>query len=143
MRTEAIQTFEAHVDDDEVKRVIFKIGIGIWVSHDVLEHIATIKPPSSVSLSDSLGWLWNGGHDFSVNLGYDVRAHYSSAFGDGLWKIIHKFRGLERMKSFLWLVCKGCVLANSKRVRRHIASLAACVACGAVVEDLDHLLWQC
>ncbi|KAK8564954.1 hypothetical protein V6N12_058530 [Hibiscus sabdariffa] len=90
-----------------------------------------------------LGWLWNGGHDFSVNLGYDVRAHYSSAFGDGLWKIIHKFRGLERMKSFLWLVCKGCVLANSKRVRRHIASLAACVACGAVVEDLDHLLWQC
>ncbi|KAL4309548.1 hypothetical protein GQ457_01G023090 [Hibiscus cannabinus] len=45
-------------------------------------------------------------------------------FWDDLWKIIHKFRGLERVET-------------------HITNSAACVACGAVVEDLDHLLRHC
>ncbi|KAK9042981.1 hypothetical protein V6N11_071334 [Hibiscus sabdariffa] len=114
-----------------------------YFSQDVLEHIASIKPHASMSLSDSPGWLWNGGRDFSVKSAYDVRAHSYSSSGDGLWKIIHKFRGLERVKPCLWLVCRGCVLPNGERVRRHITSSATCVACEAIKEDPDHLLWQC
>ncbi|KAK8508446.1 hypothetical protein V6N12_020227 [Hibiscus sabdariffa] len=41
------------------------------------------------------------------------------------------------------VISRGCVLTNGERVRRHNANSAACVACGDVVEDLDHLLRHC
>ena len=44
------------------------------------------------------------------------------------------------MCSFLWLVVKGALLTNVKRVRRHLAPYASDLVCGVNEETTTHVL---
>ncbi|KAK8572704.1 hypothetical protein V6N12_028751 [Hibiscus sabdariffa] len=114
-----------------------------FVPHDVLEHIACIKPPFQTTLLYSSGWLWCGDCGFSVKSSYDTRYNYPIGRVDNVWSVLKKFLGVPRVKSFLWLVCKGCVLTNFERARQHLIDFTGCVTCCAALEDLDHLLRLC
>ncbi|KAK9028382.1 hypothetical protein V6N11_068189 [Hibiscus sabdariffa] len=62
---------------------------------------------------------------------------------DPIWSIIHGFKGLPRIKLFLWLACKSKVMTNVERVRHHYTSDDWCPLCFVGPEDVDHLLRRC
>ncbi|CAN1308034.1 Putative ribonuclease H protein At1g65750 [Linum perenne] len=59
------------------------------------------------------------------------------------WDKVWKWEGPYRIKSFLWLAVHGRLLTNSERVRRHLATSAACPRCGAASESVAHALRDC
>ncbi|KAL4298080.1 hypothetical protein GQ457_12G018940 [Hibiscus cannabinus] len=88
---------------------------------------------------------WNGivqGH-FTVKSAYIIRCGPTVPDDGKLWKTLNKYRGLQRIKIILWLVCLERVMTNSERVRRHISDNAGCSLCGALFEDVNHLSRWC
>ncbi|KAK9045582.1 hypothetical protein V6N11_051491 [Hibiscus sabdariffa] len=59
------------------------------------------------------------------------------------WEIISQFRGLPRVRIFLWLCYRGSILANGERQRRHLTEDPSCIICGAVNDDVSHVLREC
>lgn len=54
------------------------------------------------------------------------------------WKLIWKWDGPQRIRSFLWLTHKGRLLTNSQRHRRHLASSPTCSLCNTQAETILH-----
>ncbi|KAK8672646.1 hypothetical protein V6N13_111011 [Hibiscus sabdariffa] len=80
---------------------------------------------------------------FAVKSTYAIRCGPTVPEDGKLWTTLHKYRGLQRIKTLLWLACLGRVLTNSERVRRHISDNAGCILYGALTEDVNHLLRWC
>ncbi|KAK8985572.1 hypothetical protein V6N11_068825 [Hibiscus sabdariffa] len=108
----------------------------------VLLVIAAVKPPS-ISVSDTVGWGGNTRRHFSARSAYHLRAGIAQRGMDKEWSILSKYRGLPRVRGFIWLVLKGRILTNSERVRWHMCDDACYGLCGAAEEDLSHLFWGC
>ncbi|KAK9011962.1 hypothetical protein V6N11_040033 [Hibiscus sabdariffa] len=109
---------------------------------DILLHIATVKPPLGVSY-DALGW------PLGANSVFTVRSTTIACRGtlhgpvEPVWKVIADFKGLRRVRMFLWLVFHERVLTNVERERRRLTHDPSCIACGNGNEDLDHILRFC
>ncbi|KAL4363840.1 hypothetical protein GQ457_04G022740 [Hibiscus cannabinus] len=89
--------------------------------YEILIRLAAIKSPFGNSY-DQRGWLPSLDKKFSA---------------------IVVFRGISRVKTFLWLVCHGNVLTNDERGRRHLTIDRGCHVCGAGIENIDHILRWC
>ncbi|KAJ9162495.1 hypothetical protein P3X46_022262 [Hevea brasiliensis] len=63
--------------------------------------------------------------------------------GSKLRSMIWKWPGMQRVKSFLWLVANNGLLTNATRVRRHINSDSSCHICGEKEESILHALRDC
>ncbi|GMJ08752.1 hypothetical protein HRI_004544400 [Hibiscus trionum] len=109
----------------------------------VLQGILAIKPPFVPSFPDSPGWSLESNRRFTVRSAYRLRANSSTVPSDPILKVLTCFRGLPRIKSFLWQVCHGRIMTNAERVYRHIANHPSCMICGAAVEDISHVLRDC
>ncbi|KAK9034225.1 hypothetical protein V6N11_050398 [Hibiscus sabdariffa] len=101
-----------------------------------------------MSLVDTPSWLWNDGRDFTVKSTYDAHLSLPSEPRDGLWEVIHKFRGLQRVVTCRALVSRiqqqsvggsvclrcndwslslvGCLKINVDGARRAIDGVASC-----------------
>ncbi|KAK8538214.1 hypothetical protein V6N12_044349 [Hibiscus sabdariffa] len=102
-----------------------------------------VKPSSPDAPSDSPGWKLEPSSTFTVKSAYNFRSSSLTGGDDSIWRLIQRYKGLQRIKAFLWLLCKGRVLSNDERVRRHIATSPNCVICGATADDSDHILHYC
>lgn len=72
-------------------------------------------------ISDSLAWLASRNGNFSVNSAYGAIAHYHSIPTDPLFRLIWKWKGLERIKVFLWQVVLDALPTNFLRFSKHIS----------------------
>ncbi|CAN1788388.1 Putative ribonuclease H protein At1g65750 [Linum perenne] len=111
--------------------------------NDIVEQVVGRSPPR-----DDLGpdiWLWGDNHDgrFTVKSAYNMITAQSSPGTEINWDKVWKWEGPYRIKSFLWLAIHGRLLANSERVRRHLATSAACSRCWAAWESVIHALRDC
>ncbi|KAK8697852.1 hypothetical protein V6N13_113987 [Hibiscus sabdariffa] len=61
----------------------------------------------------------------------------------GIWTRVWKIPVPQRVRVFVWLVFHGRLLANAEQVRRHILDSELCDFCGAVREDIEHVLRSC
>ncbi|KAL4354865.1 hypothetical protein GQ457_06G014830 [Hibiscus cannabinus] len=111
--------------------------------HSVLLHLWASKPPRPGFTCDFPGWSSSHDRTFSVRSAYEALRVSSSPVSNAAWKAIASFRGLQRIKTFLWLLAKERLLTNDERVRRHLSSDARCEACGAAVESAHHIFWVC
>ncbi|KAK8630332.1 hypothetical protein V6N13_079130 [Hibiscus sabdariffa] len=111
--------------------------------HNVLLHLSAIKPPRSGFTCDFPGWARSHDRTFSVRSAYEALRDSSLSVSNAAWKVIAGFRGLQRIKTFLWLLAKDRLLTNAERVRRHLSSSARCEACGAAVESAQHIFREC
>ncbi|KAL4355451.1 hypothetical protein GQ457_06G008470 [Hibiscus cannabinus] len=93
--------------------------------------------------ADAECWKGTVQGNFTVKSAYIIRCGPTIPDDGKLWKTLNKYRGLQRIKIFLWLVCLERVMTNSERVRRHISDNAGCSLCGALIEDVNHLLRWC
>lgn len=59
------------------------------------------------------------------------------------WKVVWKWSGPERVKTFLWLCFKEKLLTNVERERRHMAAGRICRWCNNGDEDVLHILRDC
>ena len=58
-------------------------------------------------------------------------------------KLIWKWRGPERVKTFLWLAMHDRLLTNVERVRRQITDIDMCEKCFLEKENTIHVLRDC
>ncbi|KAL4335893.1 hypothetical protein GQ457_07G010770 [Hibiscus cannabinus] len=109
----------------------------------VLLHLAAIKCPLPSFGNDNVAWVMTNSGKFTVKSAYGVCAGVEFGPEEDVWKLIHNFKGTQRMKMFLWMVCHGRIMKNKERVRRHSMTDASCGICGHPSEDIDHVLRTC
>ncbi|KAK9021559.1 hypothetical protein V6N11_011542 [Hibiscus sabdariffa] len=109
----------------------------------VLLRLAATKVPSSLFPADEIGWGLRSDRQFSIKSAYDVRLGFARGVDERIWRTIHDFRGLPKIKFFMWLACKGKLMTNVERQRRHLTQDAQCPVCHAGEEDIDHILRHC
>ncbi|KAL4280844.1 hypothetical protein GQ457_03G019340 [Hibiscus cannabinus] len=122
----------------------WRILQGRLPQHILLCLAAMHRPQQSFPI-DRVGWgLWDD-RRFSIKSAYQVRLDHTDRLDtvDPTWKIIHHFRGLQRIKIFLWLVYHKKLMTNDKRTRRHFTPDNKCLVCIDMVEDVDHVLRHC
>ena len=63
---------------------------------------------------------------------------------DPLYRLIWRWKGMERIKVFLWQVASGSLLTNHARWSRHMAADPSCTRCNAGLhETIMHALRDC
>ncbi|KAK8505431.1 hypothetical protein V6N12_067397 [Hibiscus sabdariffa] len=92
---------------------------------------------------DMVGCCVGKDRQFSVSLTYTARCGPTVPVYDGLWKQINIFWRLQRVETFLWLICCNRVMINAERVRHHFSIDASCLICGFRDETISHLFWTC
>ncbi|KAE8719297.1 putative Kelch repeat-containing F-box family protein [Hibiscus syriacus] len=109
----------------------------------VLLSIAAKKGPLAHFASDMVGWNLREDRKFTIKSAYESLDEDRNMEAGELWMVIHKYRGLQKIKLFLWLVYWGRVMTNAERMRRHLTTDSSCPVCFAPVEDINHPLRQC
>ncbi|KAK8994017.1 hypothetical protein V6N11_008226 [Hibiscus sabdariffa] len=66
--------------------------------------VADMGPQANLQ-DASVAWKCCADGKFSVSSAYQVRAGQVAGGEDKVWKVIHGYRGLRRIRIFLWLVC--------------------------------------
>lgn len=85
-------------------------------------------------------WKLNMNGPFTLKIAYQSIDHDERVLSNSKWKLIWDNKLPPKVKCFLWLVKKGRLLTNHERVRRKIASDAACARCGVVQKIVLHVL---
>ncbi|KAL4278142.1 hypothetical protein GQ457_03G020710 [Hibiscus cannabinus] len=109
----------------------------------VLLHLSASKPPRPGFQADFPGWARSHDRTFFVRSAYEVLKVSGVQSANKVWKAIARFRGLQRIKVFIWLLAKEKLLCNEERVRRHLSSCARCESCGATSESVYHIFRGC
>ncbi|KAK8620690.1 hypothetical protein V6N13_067156 [Hibiscus sabdariffa] len=114
-----------------------------FLPQSVLLHLSATKPPRPGFKGDFPGWARSHDRNFSVRTAYEALRDNGVQSANAVWKVIAGFRGLQRIKIFIWLLAKEKLLCNAERVRRHLSNCARCKACGAAVESTHHIFRGC
>ncbi|KAK8503513.1 hypothetical protein V6N12_066200 [Hibiscus sabdariffa] len=109
----------------------------------ILLRIATVKISSNAPMQDFPRWNLTSHGQFRVHSTYSVRMGVQFGPTEPLWKAIPDFKGIPRIRTFIWLACLGKVLTNEVRCRRHMTLDSRCHTCGFEVETIDHILRRC
>ncbi|GKU89943.1 hypothetical protein SLEP1_g4011 [Rubroshorea leprosula] len=91
--------------------------------------------------------FWNGSPDgtFSAKSAFELLQQQQVVLtqqGES-WRWIWKLQCIEKIKLFVWLLCKNRVLTNSVRFARHFAATPICPRCEQSPETPLHLLRDC
>ncbi|KAE8715943.1 hypothetical protein F3Y22_tig00110156pilonHSYRG00017 [Hibiscus syriacus] len=113
------------------------------LSNTIVQRLAATIPPRQSCRMNALGWKWSVDRNFSVKSAYELRRGISNDVTHKVWEVISKYRGLQRIKFFLWLLANDQLLTNTERVRRHMATTSNYGICGQTGESSDHLFRQC
>ncbi|CAA0819658.1 Unknown protein [Striga hermonthica] len=109
----------------------------------VLLQIAAVPPPGETSGPDLLYWGFSVDGRFTMKSAYDSLSDDVITTDPWLWRVIWKWAGPQRIRQFMWLVAKNCLMTNSERCRRHLASSSTCELCGLAPESILHTLRDC
>lgn len=111
------------------------------VPDDVSEWIRGIHPPLENS-RDKLKWLGEQNGKFTVKSCYQKFMGEALGSKDDKWKLIWDWKGLERIRYFLWMVGHERLNTNSRRAVWCGCS-ALCVWCDNKEENTMHVLRDC
>ncbi|KAE8662915.1 hypothetical protein F3Y22_tig00113124pilonHSYRG00408 [Hibiscus syriacus] len=109
----------------------------------IIHRLKATMTLKQVQQMDTPGWKWQPNRKFTVCSAYQIQTENYSGPTEKIWQTIAKYRGLQRIKIFLWLLASGKLLTNSERVRRHMDTQAKCGLCGATEETINHLFRTC
>ncbi|KAK9010915.1 hypothetical protein V6N11_043782 [Hibiscus sabdariffa] len=109
----------------------------------ILLQIAAMKAPFGIRIPDQFCCGVTSNKLFSVRSGYEVRMGVHHGPTEQIWTTVSRFKGLPRIRYFLWLLCHGRILTNVERYRRHLTLDCCCSVCGDEWEDMDHIFRRC
>ncbi|KAK8492328.1 hypothetical protein V6N11_066139 [Hibiscus sabdariffa] len=111
--------------------------------YEILIRIVALKVSVHAPMPDFPRWAHTSHGQFQIYSAYSVRVGVQYGPSEPVWKAIAGFKGVPRVRTFMWLACLGNVLTNEVRFQRHLTTDPQCSAFGEEVETIDHLLWHC
>ena len=97
-----------------------------YLMNAIILSIASIRVPCDEDGDDFLYWGTSKTGHFTIKYAFDLVDGHRWDEDHPKWKVVWKWRGPERVNSFLWLVMNDKLLTNMERVRRHMTDIAMC-----------------
>ncbi|KAK8568771.1 hypothetical protein V6N12_007313 [Hibiscus sabdariffa] len=110
---------------------------------NILLRIAASVPPNPVHPDDKVAWAGESSGKFSIKSTYAIRLGVDREVSLLPWNLIQRFKGLQKILIFLWLVCCNKIMTNEERVQRNFSTNSRCSVCNRDVEDVNHVLRLC
>ena len=105
---------------------------------------AAIPPPFQDARLDSLIWYPSKDGEFDVKSAHTMIASLDFNNIDPLFKLIWKWPGLERIKTFFWLVANEALHTNFLCFNHHLSPSPECRHCNeGLHETILHTLRDC
>ncbi|KAE8722432.1 hypothetical protein F3Y22_tig00013960pilonHSYRG00052 [Hibiscus syriacus] len=82
------------------------------INQEILHQLMATMPPKQNQITDRPGWKWNPNRLFTVRSAYDIHTDDTLSAEDKTWTTIPKYRGIQRVKIFLWLIANKSVFTN-------------------------------
>ena len=92
---------------------------------------------------DGFCWGFSNNRKFSVKTAYNASMPNQTSNLDGTWKIIWKLQLPQKIRTFIWMLFYGKILANLERMRRRIRDDPYCHCCPYDLEDLVGVIDIC
>ena len=105
-------------------------------------NILGMSPPRTEAGLDRIAWKGTVDGSFNLKSAYGV-CDLQVTFDINLFKLLHRWPGLKRIRMFLWKISHESILTNAKRLRIGISVNDESCACQAKAEALLHLFWDC
>ncbi|KAF7838421.1 putative ribonuclease H protein At1g65750 family [Senna tora] len=137
------------VMEDKIEEYVTASGAWDWdrfdylLPDDICKKIASLVPPSRRGLSDRVAWVHSKHGDFSTKSAYYAIMNYPQTEPNKIWNLIWKWKGMERIRYFLWLCGQERLLTNVARMRRSLTQCDGCSRCGNASETQIHTLRDC
>ena len=105
---------------------------------------AAVAPPSFSNDPDIVAWTGSHDGNFSIKSSYYCIAGFDNVSPDPLFWLIWRWKGMERIKLFLWQVACDALPTNYFRFSRHITDAPLCTCCDLQVYETSlHVLRDC
>ena len=122
---------------------------GLFSSQEV-ELIMSI-PLCRTYIEDKLIWLYTSSGNYTVKSGYnfltaaktDQTTTANPRQDGGIWKLVWSFSVPNKVKNFLWWVCKEALPMKRNLKWRKIIEEDTCDHCKSSAESEFHALWEC
>ncbi|MBA0869404.1 hypothetical protein Goshw_027753 [Gossypium schwendimanii] len=115
----------------------------LWLPEEVIELIMGIPPSLLPEGPDKITWCHTSSKNFSVKSAYKICNGDDWNSNDEKRKCVWKTLGPQRVRFFIWLVLKQCLLSNVERVIRGLVVDPSSSICGFPSEDILHILRDC
>ena len=97
-----------------------------------------------MAMPDCVAWKCSHDGEFPIRSSYDHIASIHLMTHDPLFKIIWKWKGMERIKVFLWQMAVDALATNFFRYSHHVSNDPNCLRCSShVYETSLHVLRDC
>ncbi|MFQ6651567.1 hypothetical protein Gotur_023843 [Gossypium turneri] len=106
-------------------------------------YISNVCPPNPFAGADSIAWKGAKDGVLTVSEAYARRVESTWDGKDPVWQQIWTLKCPQRVRSFLWLICKEKLLTNVERKRRTLTTDELCQICHAPQESILHILRDC
>lgn len=117
---------------------------GDKLPYSCLLQVAAVTINKDTSEQECCFWQGSSNGTFSVKSTYQLLDKSDeNGRNSEYWRRVWKWKGPERVRTFLWLCLRGKLLTNYERVRRHLSNSGLCGRCGLATEDLDPVLRKC
>jgi len=110
---------------------------------EVIDIIAEVDTPRLGSGTDKPVWTRGPHGCFSTKSAYDFLQTPEHQEPDGVWKLIWRWSGPNRYRTFLWLIARDRLFTNGERWRRHLTISPLCPMCGDELETTIHAIRDC
>jgi hypothetical protein len=93
--------------------------------------IASHPVPSTMMGTNNMYWKASSSGQFTIKTAYKHQAdnELHGTLGDPTWRMVWKWEGPERIRSFLWLVAHNSLLTNERKVARNWSDNPYCHLC--------------
>lgn len=117
----------------------------IHIPSVICDKIVYIKPPSEYDSKDFPSWRLNSDGEFSLKFVYHALCNRQNPISAQvpLFQKLWKWRGLNRIRSFLWNLVHGRLLTNEERLSKGMTSYSSCPRCNSCPESIMHLFRDC
>ena len=105
--------------------------------------IRSMMSPNRELGQDRASWSLSMDGRFLVKSAYDLLSSNYNRQLDNVLRKNWRWKGLERVRMFLWILCKQRLLTNSIRRERHMALEDSCPRCGLYSESVMHMVRDC
>jgi len=112
---------------------------------NIVMTLASYPPPNRESNEDQLFWDLSMNGEFTIKSAYfplinscDNQTHLKP-----LWRLVWRWRGLERIRSFLQLIVHNRAMTNEIRYKRHRSGSPNCHCGSGDIETILHVLRDC
>ncbi|KAK8298923.1 hypothetical protein V6Z12_D05G288400 [Gossypium hirsutum] len=117
--------------------------LDMYLSPLALLYISNVCPPNPFVGADSIAWKGAKDGVLTVSEAYARRMESTWDYKDPVWQQIWTLKCPQRVRIFLWLVCKEKLLTNAERKQRTLTKDKLCQICHAPHESILHILRDC